>query len=245
MDTAADPMTAVADALQVMELWEQRPAVEVLEAVQATPNHLQQALAGQWQTLPRLDRADLYGLQVAAEDLARYGAAGLAQDGVARLAPIMDEAVHFAGIVEPDRYPGSADRRRAVRLAAAHVTTYQRLSPHQQASVLTRLTPPTSTATRLLRSLPGHIPPVAPALGPTGLDTVLSEAAERTAGDTAHGSPTHLGHDLRTRLDALPTEWRQQIMRRLVAGITPLDAISDATRARTLAKRPEPVTPGA
>jgi hypothetical protein len=244
MTTATDPMRAAIDAMQVLDLWDQHPAAEVLQAVQAAPAHLQQVLAEQWQTLSRLDQADLYALRIAGEDLARYGSAGLDKDGAARLAPILSECIHFAGIAAPGRYPHNFDRRVAVRRAAAHLTAYQRLSPHRRAAVLTLLTPPEATATRLLRSLPGYVPPVPdPKLG-DALDLVLSEAEEyAAAGDEPHVSPTQLGHDLRTRLDALPVDWRKGIMRRLGAGTTPLDAISTATRARTLARRPEPTTP--
>lgn len=160
MDSAADPMRAADDAMRVLQTWEQHPPTDVLDAVWAAPIHLQRALAGQWWALPPLDRADLYALRIAAEDLGEHGPAALEKDGAARLAPIITECAYFAGLAEPERQHDPSERQHAVRRAADHLTAYRRLTPDQQAGVLSLLTPEETTTTRMLGSLTAYVPPV-------------------------------------------------------------------------------------
>lgn len=249
MDTPTaetDPLVAALDALQVLTGWDDHPADRVLEAAQAAPAQLHQALTwgGQWSVLSPLDRADLYALWAAGEYLALCGVTALEKGGAAGIEPISRQCAYFAAIVCPSGgWPVDPDRERLVRRAAAHHAAYQKLTAPWQAHVITQLTPAAATSDRLLRALSAHVPGPPPHAD-ARLDAILTEAARQA---TRRAEPpqqsTRLGHDLRTRLAALPTEWRQQIMRRLGAGTTPLDAIAAATRARTLASQPTSATP--
>ncbi|WP_327591514.1 hypothetical protein [Streptomyces chartreusis] len=241
MITGTDnPTREASAAVKILEEWHQRPAAEVLDAVYAVPVHLRRALLDQWPTLTPLDRADLYALRIACEQVEQLGKRALEHDGTARLAPIITEVRYFLGIADPTRRTDSTHRDHAVQRAAATFAVYERLSEREQATVLDRLTPPDATRARMLAALPDYIPPVPDPRAGSKLEAVLTEAEQRAASEDE--PPTiagQLAQGMRKALANLPTEWQQQIMRAIGDGVTPPDAIGVAVRAHIRALRYE------
>ncbi|MEV7004190.1 hypothetical protein AB0N62_42165 [Streptomyces sp. NPDC093982] len=235
-----DPIRDAGTALAILEERQQYPTIEVLEAAYAVPIHLRRALAPQWQTLPLLDRADLYALRIACQDVEQLGSAAMEKDGPARLAPIITEGRYFLGIADPTRQTDTSDRDRAVRRAATNIAVYERLREADQAAVLGQLTPPDATTARLLSALPDYVAPLPAPVAGAQLETVLSEAEKRTGSeDEPPSAPDRLALSMRKGMANLAGEWQQQIMRRIGAGVTPIDAIRAALRAHIRAFRHE------
>ncbi|MEU9057122.1 hypothetical protein AB0D37_43290 [Streptomyces sp. NPDC048384] len=235
-----DPIRAAGTAVMILEEWGQHPATKVLDAAYAMPVHLRRALSSQWPTMTPLDRADLYILRIACEQVEQLGKRALEHDGTARLASILTEAQYFLSIADPTRRTDSAHRARAVQRAADNLAIYERLSEGEQATVLAQLTPPDASTARMLAALPDYIPPLPDPGAGARLEAVLTEAEQRAASEEE--PPTlagHLAQSMRKGLANLSGEWRQQIMRSIGDGVTPPDAIGVAVRAHIRALRHE------